>query len=84
MGRKKTPDPEKCGFVKFSTSQLCNVLLRSKEDIILSKLDWAKDSLSQRQLSDVQNLIASGCDMAYLREWSVKLNLTDMLTRVSP
>ena len=56
----------------------------SKEDLILSKLDWARDSLSQRQLSDVQNLIASGCDMAYLREWSVKLNLTAMLTRVSP
>ncbi len=56
----------------------------SKEDLILSKLDWARDSHSQRQLADVENLIASGCDMEYLRAWSVKLNLTDMLTRVSP
>ncbi|MES2706432.1 MAG: nucleotidyl transferase AbiEii/AbiGii toxin family protein [Verrucomicrobiota bacterium] len=56
----------------------------SREDLILSKLDWARDSQSLRQLADVENLIATGCDMDYLRSWSAKLNLTDMLTRVSP
>lgn len=56
----------------------------SKEDLVLSKLEWARDSLSQRQLADVENLLATGCDMNYLKEWSAKLNLTDMLTRVSP
>ena len=56
----------------------------SKEDLILSKLDWARESLSERQLADVENLIATGCDMEYLREWSAKLSLTDMLTRVFP
>lgn len=61
-----------------------DVWIVSKEDLILSKLDWARDSHSERQLSDVENLIATGCDMEYLRAWSVKLNLTDMLTRVSP
>jgi hypothetical protein len=34
----------------------------SKEDLIISKLDWAKDSLSELQLRDVKNLIQSGCD----------------------
>lgn len=56
----------------------------SKEDLILSKLHWAAESLSQRQLSDVENLIATGCDTEYLRTWSAALNLTDMLTRVLP
>ena len=56
----------------------------SKEDLILSKLHWARESQSQRQLADVENLIATGCDMDYLRVWSARLNLTDMLTRVSP
>lgn len=56
----------------------------SKEDLILSKLDWARESQSVRQIADVENLIVSGCDMEYLRAWSAKLNLTDMLTRVSP
>jgi hypothetical protein len=55
----------------------------SKEDLILSKLDWARQSLSERQLSDVENLLATGADMEYLTTWSQKLNLTDMLTRVS-
>ncbi len=55
----------------------------SKEDLILSKLDWARESQSERQLSDVENLLATGADMEYLKTWSQKLNLTDMLTRVS-
>ena len=56
----------------------------SKEDLILSKLHWAKESHSDRQLADVENLIATGCDTEYLRTWSAALNLTDMLTRVLP
>ncbi len=55
----------------------------SKEDLILSKLDWARQSHSERQLSDVENLLATGADSEYLKAWSQKLNLTDMLTRVS-
>ncbi len=61
-----------------------DVWVVSKEDLILSKLHWAKDSRSERQLADVENLIATGCDLDYLKEWSAKLNLTDMLTRVFP
>lgn len=57
------------------------VWIVSREDLILSKLDWARDSLSERQLDDVRNLLASDCDMPYILEWSAKLQLTDMLTR---
>ncbi len=56
----------------------------SKEDLIISKLHWARESQSERQLADVENLIATGCDVEYLRSWSAALNLTDMLTRVLP
>lgn len=56
----------------------------SKEDLILSKLHWARESQSERQLADVENLIATGCDKEYLKTWSAALNLTDMLTRVLP
>ena len=34
----------------------------SKEDLILSKLAWAKDSHSELQFSDVRNLLESGVD----------------------
>lgn len=33
-------------------------------------------------MDDVRNLLASECDMAYVQEWSTKLQLTDILTRV--
>ncbi|MEO0017173.1 MAG: hypothetical protein RLZZ522_456 [Verrucomicrobiota bacterium] len=56
----------------------------SKEDLILSKLHWARESQSERQLADVENLIATGCNLDYLKTWSAALNLTDMLTRVLP
>jgi hypothetical protein len=50
----------------------------SKEDLILSKLAWARESQSERQLSDVKNLLATGADNAYLKTWAPKLNLTAM------
>jgi hypothetical protein len=76
-------------LVEFGRRQRIEVMgqslwIVSKEDLILSKLDWARESQSQRQLSDVENLLATGADKSYLQTWSQKLNLTDMLTRVSP
>lgn len=76
-------------LVEFERRQRITILgsslwIVSKEDLILSKLDWARESQSQRQLSDVENLLATGADPEYLKIWSQKLNMTDMLTRVSP
>ncbi len=53
-----------------------------KEDLIISKLHWAKDSLSEMQLRDVKNLIASGCDANYINEWTSKLGLHELWSRV--
>ncbi|PYS22020.1 MAG: hypothetical protein DMF72_15105 [Acidobacteria bacterium] len=51
----------------------------SKEDLIISKLAWAKDSHSEFQLRDVKSLLEAGYDEAYLTEWTDKLGLTDLL-----
>lgn len=53
--------------------------LVSKEDLIISKLWWAKDSLSEVQLGDVRNLLASGYDNDYLRRWTHELGLDTLL-----
>jgi hypothetical protein len=45
----------------------------SKEDLILSKLVWARDSESERQLQDVRNLITSGCDVTTIERWTQEL-----------
>jgi hypothetical protein len=75
-------------MLEFSRRQLHDIdghriWVVSKEDLILSKLDWARDSLSDRQLSDVRNLLATGCDLDYLQTWAKHLQLTDILTRAS-
>ena len=51
----------------------------SKEDLIISKLSWAKDSHSEVQLGDVKNLVATGYDAAYLRRWTRELGLNTLL-----
>jgi predicted nucleotidyltransferase len=55
------------------------VWIVSKEDLIISKLYWARDSHSQFQLRDVRNLLSSGYDTAYLAEWTLKLGVHDLL-----
>src|SRR5271170_7060260 len=45
----------------------------SKEDLILSKLFWAKDSRSETQLGDVKNLISTGYwSTPHAREFSTR------------
>ena len=50
----------------------------SKEDLILSKLFWAKDSHSEQQLRDVKNLISTGCDRAYIERWITELGVANL------
>ncbi len=49
----------------------------SPEDLIISKLLWAKDSLSEMQLKDVRNLIKTvdKLDLKYIDNWVGKLHL---------
>ena len=51
----------------------------SREDLILSKLAWSKDSGSEMQLRDVQSLLAGGADRSYLERWAEELLVTELL-----
>ena len=61
------------------------VFIVSPEDLILSKLDWAKESRSQMQLDDVRNLLRAvqGLDTAYLNRWADRLGLAALYQEVS-
>lgn len=48
----------------------------SKEDLMLSKLVWAKDNHSQRQLDDVKNIAQTGYDQEYVSRWSQVLGIS--------
>lgn len=56
-----------------------NLWIASKEDLILSKLYWAKDSHSEMQMGDVRRLLATGTDSAYLDQWASVLEVTELL-----
>ena len=56
----------------------------SPEDLILSKLFWAKESLSEMQLGDVKNLLrmVKDLDVSYIEKWVESLNLREIYQKV--
>jgi hypothetical protein len=54
----------------------------SHEDLILSKLNWAKKTNSEMQLRDVANLLRSAVDLNYLKNWSKKLEVDEKLNEI--
>jgi len=63
-----------------------SVSIVAPEDLILSKLEWAKESRSQMQLDDVRNLLRSveHLDRAYLTRWAHQLGLATLYHEVQP
>ena len=59
------------------------VAVASPEDLILSKLLWAKDSGSAAQRGDVRHLIKAvvGLDWTYLEQWAGTLGVAEELRR---
>ncbi len=57
--------------------------ITSREDLILSKLVWARDGNSDLQRRDVRTLLDDSVDWPYLREWAPKLGVDDILEEVS-
>lgn len=54
------------------------IWIASKDDLIISKLEWALASHSEVQLRDVRNLLATGYDSDYLEKWTRELGLYDL------
>lgn len=56
------------------------IFIVTPEDLIISKLDWARDTRSEVQLADVRNLLAApGLDREYLTRWTTRLGLDALL-----
>jgi hypothetical protein len=51
----------------------------SREDLILSKLYWARDSRSEMQFRDIKNLLAADCDTSYLQSRAEMLGVKPLL-----
>lgn len=59
--------------------------ITAPEDLVLSKLYWAKESKSEMQIKDVKNLLKSVADMDkdYLRRWVKELKLEEIYKEVT-
>ncbi|HMT09928.1 MAG TPA: hypothetical protein PKA82_18225, partial [Pyrinomonadaceae bacterium] len=59
--------------------QAFEVWIISKEDLIISKLNWAKESRSEKQMNDIASLIRNPFDENYVIDWTGKLGTEDLL-----
>jgi hypothetical protein len=60
-------------------------MVAAEEDLIISKLDWARESRSEVQLADVRNLLVrvKDLDRNYLNRWVNRLGLEPLYREVS-
>ncbi len=64
-------------YIKAPTSAINSIILKCtpevyvvrREDLIISKIAWAKECHPEVQKRDVQNLLATGYDERYLERW---------------
>lgn len=54
----------------------------SAEDLILSKLEWSRDSRSEQQRRDISLLLEAPLDRAYLNQWAARLGVADLLDEI--
>ncbi len=76
-------------FEEFSRRKRISVeghemFIVAPEDLILTKLEWAKNTRSEVQLADVRNLLTGveGLDRKYLTRWASRLNLESLYREV--
>jgi len=50
----------------------------TKEDLIIAKLNWARDTHSEMQIRDIANLTSTEYDSAYVDDWVMRLQLEDI------
>jgi hypothetical protein len=76
--------------VEFHRRQNVNLMgttlwVVSPEDVILSKLEWAKDCLSEQQFRDALGVAVAQynrLDKDYMRKWSIELHLENALEQL--
>ena len=71
---------------RVDLSFAAGVAVVSPEDAILSKLEWARTSDSERQIRDAANVVEMnpGLDREYIERWAAPLGVTELWRRVAP
>jgi hypothetical protein len=56
----------------------------SREDLVLSKLVWARDSGSDLQRRDIRQLLTGPVELDYLEHWAATLGVKALLEELMP
>ena len=75
--------------LEFSRRQAINLgsvptWIVSREDLILSKLEWSKESASEIQRRDIVQLLTGSVDWEYLLHWATVLGVQSTLQELRP
>ncbi len=54
----------------------------TKEDLILSKALWMKETYSEMQIRDIKNLLSTGYDKSYFQKYVDILGLTKLFSQI--
>jgi hypothetical protein len=57
--------------------------IATREDLILSKLVWSKDSGSELQQRDVRSLMDDSVDRGYVEQWARRLAVDALLRKIT-
>lgn len=52
-----------------------DVSVITAEDLVISKMLWAAESRSEKQMTDVKNLMRNELDLDYIKSWTTRLNI---------
>jgi hypothetical protein len=59
-----------------------NFWVTTKEDLIIAKLNWSRESYSPTQIKDIVNLTSTEYDSVYVAEWVKNLELNGIWAEV--
>lgn len=81
---RKTTPYRRAEFERRRRVELAGVDLWivSVEDLILSKLEWSRDSRSGQQRADIKLPLDAPLDHAYLEDWATRLDLDELLVEM--
>lgn len=81
---RKDSEYRRAEFARRHKVELAGVPLWivSVEDLILSKLEWSRESRSEQQRRDVKLLLGTPLDSAYLNLWATQLDLARWLMEI--
>lgn len=82
---RKDTEYRQVEFARRKPVQLASIStwIASREDLILSKLVWAREAKSELQLRDVRTLLHDTVDWPYLKEWAPKLGVSKLLEEIA-